>query len=207
MVGKAEDYAMSDELSIALVVLSYFMGSIPFGLLIGKKMGVDVRGVGSGNIGATNVARNLGKKVGALVLLLDALKAAIPTFAAKMLVSRGELSLEFLALVAIAAIIGHCYPVWLKFRGGKGVATSLGVFLVIDPSLAGIGVAIFAVLYLAFRTASIGSISAAVAFPVLLWLFERPLPLVQLGIVGAVIIVVKHRSNILRVFRGEENRV
>ena len=198
---------MSDAASIALVAAAYFMGSIPFGLLIGKKMGIDVRGVGSGNIGATKVARNLGKKVGALVLLLDALKAAIPTFVAKMLVSRGELSIEFLALVAIAAIIGHCYPVWLRFRGGKGVATSLGVFLVIDPALAGIGIAIFAVLYLAFRTASIGSIAAAVAFPALLWAFERPMPLVDLGIAGALIIVVKHRTNILRVFRGEENRV
>jgi glycerol-3-phosphate acyltransferase PlsY len=198
---------VSDAASIALVVASYFMGSIPFGLLIGKKMGVDVRGVGSGNIGATNVARNLGKKVGALVLLLDALKAAIPTFTAKMLVSRGELSIEFLALVAIAAIIGHCYPVWLKFRGGKGVATSLGVFLVIDPALTGIGVAIFVVLYLAFRAVSIGSISAAIAFPVLLWVFERPMPLVQLGIAGAFIIIIKHRTNILRVFHGEENRV
>ncbi len=198
---------MSDAAAIALVVTAYFMGSIPFGLLIGKKMGVDVRGVGSGNIGATNVARNLGKKTGALVLLLDALKAAIPTFVAKMLVSRGDLAIEFLALVAIAAIIGHCYPVWLKFRGGKGVATSLGVFLVIDPALAGIGVAIFAVLYLAFRTASIGSVCAAIAFPVLLWVFERPMPLVQLGIAGAVIIVVKHRTNILRLLRGEEHRV
>lgn len=198
---------MSDSASIALVALAYFMGSIPFGLLIGMKMGVDVRGVGSGNIGATNVARNLGKKLGALVLVLDALKAAIPTGVAKLLVSRGELSLEFLALVAIAGIAGHCYPVWLKFRGGKGVATSLGVFLVIDPALAGIGLGIFAVLYAAFRRASIGSICAAMAFPVLLWLFERPAPLVQLGIVGAAIIVVKHRSNIMRVFRGEESGV
>lgn len=198
---------MSNGLAIGLVVAAYFMGSIPFGLLIGKKMGVDVRGVGSGNIGATNVARNLGKKVGALVLLLDALKGAIPTLIAKSLVGRGELSIEFLALVAIAAIIGHCYPVWLRFRGGKGVATSLGVFLVIDPALAGIGVAIFAVLYAAFRTASLGSISAAVAFPLLLWQMGRPTALIQLGIAGAVIIVVKHRSNIWRVIRGEENKV
>ncbi len=198
---------MSDGASIAIVALGYLMGSIPFGLLIGMKKGVDVRGVGSGNIGATNVARNLGKKLGAVVLLLDALKAIIPTGIAKYLVSEGELSIEYLALVAIAAILGHCYPIWLKFRGGKGVATSLGVFLVIDPALAGIGVAIFAVLYAAFRRASIGSISAAVAFPILLWAFERPEALVQLGIAGAAVIVVKHRTNILRVFRGEENRV
>lgn len=198
---------MSDGLAIGLVVLAYFLGSIPFGLLIGKKKGVDVRGVGSGNIGATNVARNLGKKTGALVLLLDALKGALPTITAKVLVERGELELRFLALVAIAAIIGHCYPVWLRFRGGKGVATSLGVFLVIDPALAGIGVALFATLYAAFKTASIGSVSAAIAFPVLMVLFERPEELIYLGIAGAVIIVVKHRSNLARLFRGEENKV
>ncbi|MCP4446433.1 MAG: glycerol-3-phosphate 1-O-acyltransferase PlsY [Myxococcales bacterium] len=198
---------MSDAAAIALVVAAYFMGSIPFGLLIGKKRGVDVRGVGSGNIGATNVARNLGKKTGALVLLLDVLKAAVPTFVATMLVNRGDLSIDFLTLVAIAAILGHCYPVWLKFRGGKGVATSLGVFLIVDPALAGIGIAIFAVLYVAFRRVSVGSISAAIAFPMLLWVFDRPLALVHLGIAGAFIVVLKHRSNILRIFHGEEKPV
>jgi len=198
---------VSDPIAIALVAIAYLMGSIPFGLLIGNRMGVDVRGVGSGNIGATNVARNLGKKVGAAVLLLDALKSALPTLVAKFLVSRGELSLDVLSLVAVAAIVGHCYPVWLRFRGGKGVATSLGVFLVIDPALAGIGIAIFAVLYLAFRKASIGSVSSAIAFPVLLWLFDRPRSLVELGIAGAAIIVFKHRSNLMRVLRGDEHSV
>ncbi len=198
---------MTQEAAIALVVGAYLMGSIPFGLLIGKRKGVDVRDVGSGNIGATNVARNLGKKIGALVLFLDVLKAAIPTLIAKLLVDRGELAMEYLALVAIAAIIGHCYPPWLKFRGGKGVATSLGVFLVIDPPLAGIGLAIFVVLYAAFRMVSLGSITAAIAFPVLLWIFERPLPLIHLGIAGAAIIVIKHRANILRVLRGQEHGV
>ena len=198
---------MTPSAEIALVVGAYLMGSIPFGLLIGKRKGVDVREVGSGNIGATNVARNLGKKVGALVLFLDVLKAAIPTIIAKVLVARGELTLEYLALVAIAAILGHCYPPWLKFRGGKGVATSLGVFLVIDPPLAAIGIAIFLALYAAFHMVSLGSITAAIAFPVLLWIAGRPLPLVYLGIAGAVIIVIKHRANILRVLRGEERSV
>ncbi len=198
---------MTQGAAIAIVVGAYLMGSIPFGLLIGKKWGVDVREVGSGNIGATNVARNLGKKIGALVLLLDVLKAAIPTLIAKLLVEQGELALEYLALAAIAAILGHCYPPWLKFRGGKGVATSLGVFLVIDPPLAAIGLGIFIAIYTVFRKVSLGSISAAIAFPVLLWIFERPMPLVYLGIAGAGIIVIKHRANILRVVRGEESGV
>lgn len=198
---------MSEPLAIGLVVLSYFMGSIPFGLVLGKLKGVDVREVGSGNIGATNVARNLGKRLGALVLLLDLLKSAIPTFVAKLLVSRGELSLSYLAFVAIAAIVGHCYPVWLRFRGGKGVATSLGVFLVVDPMLAGIGIGIFALLYAAFRIASIGSVAAAIAFPILLLALGRPYELVGLGVAGALIIVVKHRTNLLRLIRGEENKV
>ena len=194
-------------IGIAAVAIAYLLGSIPFGLLIGKSKGVDVRGVGSGNIGATNVARNLGKKVGALVLLLDVLKAAIPTYVAKQLMLRGDISVELLALVALATIVGHCYPVWLRFRGGKGVATALGVFLVIDPALAGVGIAIFATIYAAFRKVSAGSICAAIAFPVLLWQTDRPQPLVALGVAGAAIIVVKHRSNLLRLLRGEENQV
>lgn len=198
---------MSDGLSIALVVAAYFMGSIPFGYLLGKRLGVDVRSVGSGNIGATNVARSLGKKFGVLVLILDACKGALPTIVARVLFERGELAVEYLAAVALAAIIGHCYPVWLRFRGGKGVATSLGVFLVIDPVVAGIGVIIFAGLYGAFRLASVGSVVAAVAFPLLLWVADRDPALVQLGIAGAIIIVYKHRGNILRILQGEENKV
>ncbi len=198
---------MSEAAAIALVVFSYFMGSIPFGLVLGKLKGIDVREVGSGNIGATNVARSLGKRLGMLVLLLDVVKAAIPTLTAKTLVSRGDLPLEYLAYIAIAAIVGHCYPVWLRFRGGKGVATSLGVFLVVDPLLAGIGIAIFALLYAIFRMASIGSVAAALAFPVLLYLLDRPTPLIALGVAGAAIIVIKHRSNLLRLIQGKENTV
>ncbi len=198
---------MSTPLSIGLIVLAYFLGSIPFGLILGRRQGVDVRTQGSGNIGASNVARSLGKKTGILVLLLDALKAAAPTLLARFLVERGEVSLETLALVALAGICGHCFPIWLKFRGGKGVATSLGVFLVIDPALAGIAILIFAGLYAAFRMVSIGSVCAAAAFPFLLWIFERPPALVQLGIAVALIIVVKHRTNLIRLFQGSENKL
>ena len=198
---------MSDAAALGLVVLAYFMGSIPFGLLIGRRKGVDPRNVGSGNIGATNIARNLGKKTGAVVLLLDALKSALPTLLARILMERGELAPKWVAAIALAAIVGHCYPVWLKFRGGKGVATSLGVFLVIDPLLALVGLILFAGLYAAFRIVSIGSVCAAIAFPFLLWLQDHPPELVQLGIAGAAIIVFKHRENLLRIFHGQENKV
>jgi glycerol-3-phosphate acyltransferase PlsY len=194
-------------LSIGLIIAAYLLGSIPFGLILGKKKGVDVRTMGSGNIGASNVARNLGKKTGIMVLLLDALKAAAPTGLARFLVESGDVPLSTLALVALAGICGHCFSVWLRFRGGKGVATSLGVFLVLDPALAGIAIIIFAGLYAAFRMVSIGSVCAAAAFPGLLWIFERPAELVQLGIAVAVIIVIKHRSNLIRLFQGSENKL
>src|SRR5688500_11562142 len=114
----------------AAVVGSYLAGSIPFGLVVARARGVDIRAVGSKNIGATNVARALGKKLGALVLFLDALKGLLPT-----LVARHALHLDdnLVALVGLAAILGHVFPVWLRFRGGKGVATALGVFAALTP--------------------------------------------------------------------------
>jgi glycerol-3-phosphate acyltransferase PlsY len=198
---------MSPAFTVALIAGAYLCGSIPFGLLLGKRQGVDVRTQGSGNIGASNVARTLGKKTGILVLLLDAMKAALPTMLGTMLLARGDISAEVLALMALAAICGHCFSVWLKFRGGKGVATSIGVFLVLDPPLAGIAIMIFAGLYAAFRMVSIGSVCAAAAFPFLLWLFERPPALIQLGIAVAIIIIIKHRSNLIRLFQGSENKL
>lgn len=195
---------MSGLEAVGLVVAAYFLGAIPFGLLLARRRGVDVRLVGSGNIGATNVARNLGKRLGAFVLILDALKAALPTLYARSLVESGRLEIEVMAAVAIAAIAGHCFCIWLRFHGGKGVATSLGVFLVIDPILTGIGVLIFAGVYLAFRLVAVSSVSAAIAFPVLLWLFGRDPVLVNLGVGVALIIVIKHRANLVRIFQGKE---
>ena len=198
---------MSQAVVIAMVVGAYLLGCIPFGLLLGKRQGVDVRKLGSGNIGASNVARTLGKKTGIVVLLLDVMKAGGPTLLARWLFERGEIAIEVLAAVALAGVCGHCYSIWLRFRGGKGVATSIGVFLVIDPALAGLAILIFAGLYIAFRTVSIGSVCAAASLPFLLWIFERPPALVQLGIAVAMIIVIKHRSNIVRLFQGRENKL
>jgi glycerol-3-phosphate acyltransferase PlsY len=196
-----------------LLLASYLLGSIPTGLLIGKKMGVDVRTQGSGNIGATNVARTIGKKVGVLVLLLDALKGATPValFAALDLDGRIHLADPvdrfLLTAVGLAPIVGHCFSVWLRFRGGKGVATALGVFLVVDPLSLGVGAALFAILYGAFRIVSIGSMSAAIAIPIACALLGRPLPVILLAAGGAAIVVGKHHGNIRRLLRRSELRV
>ena len=190
-----------------LVVAAYLLGSIPFGLVIARARGIDIREVGSGNIGATNVARGLGKKLGAFVLVLDALKGAAPMLAARWLDIGATADPYFITAIGITAIAGHCFPVWLRFRGGKGVATSLGVFLTADPLVAGVGVAIFAVMYLLFRIASVGSITAAVSFPVLLRVLDRADELVLLGLLGALLVLFTHRGNISRLLSHNENKV
>jgi glycerol-3-phosphate acyltransferase PlsY len=203
-----------DALAAALLVIgAYLLGSIPMGLLIGKKMGVDVRTQGSGNIGATNVARTVGKKVGILVLLLDALKGAMPIalYIGLELDTRIDLGAALdpylFTAVGLAPIIGHCFPVWLRFRGGKGVATALGVFLVAEPVSLAAGAALFAVLYAAFRIVSIGSLAASITIPVVCLLLGRPLPVVLLAAAGAAIIIGKHHGNIRRLLGKSELKV
>lgn len=194
---------MSDAaLLIALVAGAYLLGSIPFGLILGRRRGVDVRQVGSGNIGATNVARSLGKKLGLVVLALDMAKGAIPVLALRWLALDEHPLL--LTAVGIAPILGHCFPIWLRLHGGKGVATALGVFLALEPAVAGMAVAVFAVVYALFRVVSLGSMSATVAVPVLLWALGRPAPEVALGVLGAAIIIIQHRENIRRLLRRAE---
>ena len=202
---------MSDSVvATALVVASYLLGSIPTGLLIGKRMGVDVRKVGSGNIGATNVARTVGKQVGVLVLLLDALKGALPLALFTGLDLDTRIALDpgidpwLMTAVGLAPIVGHCFPVWLRFHGGKGVATALGVFLVMDPPIIGIAVLAFALLYAVTRIVSIGSLTAAVTVPLASFLLGRPAPIVALGAAGAVIVIIKHHQNIRRLLGRAE---
>lgn len=196
---------MSDAaLLIALVAGAYLLGSIPFGLILGRRRGVDVRQVGSGNIGATNVARSLGKKLGLVVLALDMAKGAIPVLALRWLALDERAHPLLLTAVGIAPIVGHCFPIWLRLHGGKGVATALGVFLALEPAVAGMAVAVFAVVYALFRVVSLGSMSATVAVPVLLWALGRPAPEVALGVLGAAIIIIQHRENIRRLLRRAE---
>jgi glycerol-3-phosphate acyltransferase PlsY len=191
-------------LAIALVAGAYLLGSIPFGLILARRRGVDVRQVGSGNIGATNVARSLGKKLGLMVLALDVAKGAIPVLALRWLPPDQRTHPLLLTAVGIAPILGHCFPVWLRMHGGKGVATALGVFLALEPAVAGMAVGVFALIYALFRVVSLGSMSASVAVPVLLWALGRPTPEVALGILGAAVIIVQHRQNIRRLLRRAE---
>ena len=205
---------MMDELAATLlVVAAYLLGSIPTGLLIGKKMGVDVRTQGSGNIGATNVARTVGKKVGVLVLVLDALKGAAPVALLAALDLDGRIDLGapidryLVTAVGLAPIVGHCFPLWLGFRGGKGVATALGVFAVVDPLALAVGACLFAALYAGFRIVSIGSLAASIAIPIASALPGRPLPIILLAALGAAIVIGKHHGNIRRLLRRNELKV
>lgn len=204
-----------------LAALAYFVGAIPFGLLVGKMKGIDVRTAGSGNIGATNVGRLLGGKFFALVFTLDLFKGLVPMLIAAYLlrhVADHDKPYLMWMLVGAGAILGHLYPVYLKFRGGKGVATSAGVMLGLWPfyTLPGaLALGVFLVVFLITRTVSIGSIVAAVAFaPIYVlvgrfWMgwpvFGKQLPLLIFAVVLAVLIVWKHRSNIRRLLAGEEH--
>lgn len=190
-----------------LVAAAYLSGSVPYGHLLARARGIDIRTVGSGNIGATNVSRALGKKWGAVILLFDALKGALPVALATYWVGSGRVLPVAVAATALAAVVGHCFPVWLAFRGGKGVATALGVFLVVDPIAAAGSMGIFFVSYALTRTSSVGSLVAACVFPGILYFRGRPLEDVGLAGVIAVIIFIRHRDNLRRLRHGEEHQV
>lgn len=196
---------MSDTaLAIAFVAGAYLLGSIPFGLILGRLRGIDVRQVGSGNIGATNVARSLGKKLGLVVLVLDLAKGALPVLLVRRLGLDERVHPFLLTAVGLAPVLGHCFPVWLRLRGGKGVATALGVFLAMDPAVTGMAALVFAVLYALFRVVSLGSMIATVSLAALLWLLGRPPPEIALGMLVTALILVQHRQNIRRLLRRAE---
>jgi glycerol-3-phosphate acyltransferase PlsY len=203
------DRAAVNELILAAAVVAgaFLLGSIPTGLLLARLRGVDIRSVGSGNIGATNVARNLGKKSGVIVLVLDALKGAIPAAVVLLLDLGARVDPFVVTATGFAAVAGHCFTPWLRFRGGKGVATSLGVFLVLEPVVTAMAGGVFAGLYAATRIVSIGSITAALAYPILLWILGRPDESVALGIAVTILIVAKHHGNIRRLLRRQENKI
>jgi acyl phosphate:glycerol-3-phosphate acyltransferase len=187
-----------------LIGAGYLAGSIPFGVLLTRKVrGIDVRSQGSGNIGATNVARVAGKKLGAFVLLLDAAKGAIPVLAATLLLPNEP---KVHAVVGLTAFLGHVYPVWLRFRGGKGVATALGVLLILSPYAALAGAFVYAGLFAAFKVSSIGSLAGAiVAFAVSA--VRGPLEYAALTGILVVLILFRHRSNIARLIRRTEKKI
>ncbi|MBI4701697.1 MAG: glycerol-3-phosphate 1-O-acyltransferase PlsY [Deltaproteobacteria bacterium] len=194
-------------MAAAVVLGGYLCGSVPYGLLVARLRGVDIRQRGSGNSGATNVARSLGKKLGALVLALDAAKGALPVLLVLWLGLDRSVHPFVVTLAGLGAVLGHCYPPWLRFRGGKGVATALGVFAVVDAELALGCVAVFVVLWVALRLASVGSMAAALLLPLLQWAAARPNHELALGIGAAALIMVRHRDNLRRLRAGKEHRV
>ncbi len=186
-----------------LVLCSYGIGSIPTGLLLAKAFGgVDIRTKGSGNIGATNVYRTLGRKVGILTLIGDCLKGLLPVLAAKAF----DLPDLWIALVGLAAFLGHIFPVFLRFKGGKGVATALGVFLATSPFAVLAALVVFIVVLATSRFVSLASISAAAAMPALTALIDRNPIVVAMSLVIAIIVIAKHHGNIKRLKNGTENK-
>ena len=193
--------------------VAYLLGSIPFGLILVRLVrGEDVRLSGSGNIGATNVARTGGAKLGVTTLVLDALKGyAGVAFA--IAVSHREASVDVelaAALAALCAILGHVFPVWLKFRGGKGVATGVGAFLGLAPRAVLVVLAIFLIIVAISRYVSLGSVVASAAFPILAYFLYRGTSTIA-GLVimfaASLLIILKHKANIRRLLNGTENRL
>lgn len=187
-----------------LLVASYFLGAIPFGLIVGKLAGKDVRKEGSRNIGATNVSRLLGKKLGFVTLICDGLKGYLPMLLAAVILEESQDKELMVALCGILAVVGHMFPVYLGFKGGKGVATGLGVFLFLSPVaiLISLGVFIAAVGLSGF--VSVGSLLASGLMVVWLWLLGQSTVTIATAAAVAALIWLKHHENIGRLLRGEE---
>ena len=190
-------------LYLLLIIASYFIGAIPTGVVLARAFsGKDIRHEGSGNIGATNVTRVLGKKLGALTLVGDLLKGFLPVWVGSYLVS----SLNVVCLMGFAAFLGHLFPVYLKFKGGKGVATALGVFLYLSPIVILVEIIVFVFVVGIWKYVSLGSLIAAASMPLLLVIIGSPKPVVLLSMAFALLIFIKHKANIQRLLNGTENK-
>jgi glycerol-3-phosphate acyltransferase PlsY len=189
---------------IPSVIVAYLIGSVPFALLLTRRWGAaDLRRIGSGNLGAANVLRASGVKAGVLVAVLDITKGA----ASVMLAERFGGHTAAPAAAGVAAIVGHIYPVWLRFRGGKGVATACGVFSVLTPLAVPPALGIFAVTVWITRYISLGSMLASVALPPIAYAIGSPAPAVAAACIASAIIVFRHRSNLMRLRTGTERRI
>jgi len=188
----------------AALAAAYLIAAIPFGYILYRlQSGRDIRREGSGNIGATNVMRSAGRAVGISVFLLDALKGAAGVALTRWLVD----DVAWESAAAVTAVVGHCFPVYLKFRGGKGIATGCGAFGFLVPLDMGITLAVFTAVTLVSRMVSVGSVTAGLAFPAVLWFMGRDRAILLAAVASAVIVVIRHHSNLRNVFKGEEGRI
>ena len=192
---------------LAWIVGAYLIGAIPFGFLIGKMRGVDVRTVGSKNIGATNVYRTVGHVWGFLAFFCDFLKGFLPAFFALRYVSTSTFNLNLPVLVGLACVIGHTLTVFMKFRGGKGVATAFGMMVALATVPALLAFAVFVVTVWLSHYISLGSMLAALALAALVWVFPCVLPMRIIAALVAVFVIYKHKSNIQRLVHGCENKI
>ncbi len=189
-------------LPIILSLTGYLLGSIPFGIILARINKIDLRQHGSGNIGATNVARTLGKRAGVLTLIGDALKGVAAVSLADALLTNSW----HIASVGLCAFLGHLFSVFLKFKGGKGVATGLGVFLYLMPLATLTSMAVFGVTLWLWRYVSVSSMIAAASIPALAYFYSIDPAYVSLASVVAVLVIFKHHQNISRLINGTENR-
>jgi len=197
---------------VVLALLAYLVGSIPIGFMIGKARGVDLRTIGSGNIGATNVYRAFGFRLAIFVFMLDVSKGFVGAAILPAIWTPDALSITWVRIICgVAAIAGSIASVLMKFKGGKGVATTVGVFLALEPFSTIIGLVIWTVLFLKYRYVSLGSIVGAAALPILIAVFNQNgllrYPVFYLSLLVAVLVVVRHKSNIGRLLKGTENRI
>src|SRR5213596_2494078 len=199
----------------AVVLISYLLGSIPAGYLAGRIAGIDIRHAGSGNIGATNVTRVLGKRYGYPVFVIDFLKGLIAVrlsiLFAKHIQSSGELAELTGIIAAVACVVGHAFPIWLRFKGGKGVATSAGALFGLMPLTALVGALIWFITFKLTRYVSVASITAAIALPIVIFVLTRRGEahrevLFYFSICLAALVVLRHRSNLVRLVHGTEPR-
>jgi glycerol-3-phosphate acyltransferase PlsY len=189
--------------AVLLVLCGYVLGAIPTGLLVGRAFGVDVRKVGSGNIGMANVLRAAGKWAAALTMIGDMLKGLIPVVIARNITDNPWV----LAAVALAAVVGHCWPIFLRFRGGKGVATGAGTSIGLAP-LVGLSLFVFWwIVVLLSRYTSLGAIAVMVVSPFAFWLSGQPLPYVLYAVIGGALVLWRHRENVRALMKGTERKM
>jgi acyl phosphate:glycerol-3-phosphate acyltransferase len=185
------------------ILVGYLTGSVPFAFLLARRAGVDVRVAGSGNVGAANVLRTTGAWRGAVVMALDVAKGVAAVLLASVVPGGGPLA----AAAAAAAVVGHIYPIWLRFHGGKGVAVAAGVFAVLTPLATAVAAALFVVIVWATRYVSLASIGATLALPPAAWLSGEPAAVVLAAAGTGALILFRHRGNIRRLRQGTERRM